>query len=503
MRSYAGTFIGNLLFITLCSFPVPLAVLVGYTAWQEGESWAWMPITGGLAGSALMVVLARRTTRQELPLFTRRHRVKDPSVSYGEQSFVLWAPRSEPRLPGARLLRADVLEASLVRYNPEGEATFTTHYGNLAPDEFTPLIRLRLRLRGGEASDDAGPVDAVARKDAAGADWADGYEVTGEWRVPSTCLSAITAGRIAVLASPASPTDTTTATAATTGAPAQNRVVPMWPRSALLAGTRTCQVIDLDGRTTDVTGRTDRQLRQMRISLDVGGVVMDGDTIDLRRLDPQTAARYAAVAEHDRAFPADRSPVTEPGEEARWIVDELPGEDAAFGSVARRWSRGGGVLVLGRFLQMTSTHTFQDHGPVLKTVLRIQPADGTPPFEAARKLTVPMNYLAVLHRTKEAVLSVSPDGRMFTVDWSRTNLLAGTAAASVISPEGGEFPLTGRPDLIWALMNLLASHGISNPAPVLDLRKRPLRPVAGEVMAVVRSSRTDAVTDGMTDAARA
>jgi hypothetical protein len=142
------------------------------------------------------------------------------------------------------------------------------------------------------------------------------------------------------------------------------------------------------------------------------------------------------------------------------------------------------VLVRGRFLEMRARTTFQDHGPVLDTVLRIQPADGTPPFDAARRLTVPMDYLTVLHRTKEVVLSVSPNGVSYDVDWSRTSLLAGITEAKVITPDGHELPLTGRPDTIWALMNVLASHGLSNPSPVLDLRKRPMRAVAGILMDV-------------------
>lgn len=218
---------------------------------------------------------------------------------------------------------------------------------------------------------------------------------------------------------------------------------------------------------------------------------MVGDTIDLRRLDAATAARYTAVAERDRAFPEDRAPVTEPGEESRWIVDSLPGEPAAFGSVGRRWSRRGGVLVRARFLHMSPTHTFQDHGPVLDTVLRIHPADGTPPFDAARRLTVPMDYLAVLHRTRDVVLYVSPNGGSYVIDWARTNLLAGTTVAKVIAPDGRELPMPGRPDVIWALMNLLASHGLSNPTPVLDLRKRRMSAVAGMLMEVVRGGGTD------------
>ncbi|MFD3654640.1 hypothetical protein [Streptomyces sp. NPDC058620] len=53
---------------------------------------------------------------------------------------------------------------------------------------------------------------------------------------------------------------------------------------------------------------------------------------------------------------------------------------------------------------MSSTNTFQSHNPVLHTVLRVQPANGTPPFDAARRLTVPTDYLADLHRTREVVV---------------------------------------------------------------------------------------------------
>ncbi|MEV0000569.1 hypothetical protein [Streptomyces sp. NPDC050848] len=41
-------------------------------------------------------------------------------------------------------------------------------------------------------------------------------------------------------------------------------------------------------------------------------------------------------------------------------------------------------------------------------------------------------------------------------------------------------------------MNQLASHGLSNPTPVLDLRKRGMGAVAGMSMDVVRGGETDA-----------
>ncbi|WP_329560604.1 hypothetical protein OG711_25275 [Streptomyces uncialis] len=458
MRSYTRVFVGNCLFTTVCLLPVPLALLVGCIAWSEGDDWAWIAFTLGFVGVLGIVLMARRTTYKELPLVTRKNRLKVTKVSYGDNTFVMWAPHSANGTPAAELVRADVLEASLVRYSPEGEATFTSYWREYTPDEFTPLIRLRLRVHGAEDTDGA-----------------DGFEITDEWRIPSLCLSAVTVGRLVVLVEPAA-------------APGQSRVVPQWPRSTLLAGTRTCRVIGLDGRTTEVTRRVGRQLRQMRISRAAGGVAMNGDTIDVRRLESRLAARYTELAEWAEAHPEDRAPSTEPGEEARWIVDDLPGERAGFGSVGRRWSRRGGVLALGRFLHMGGTDVFQDHGPVLDIVLRVYPVDGTPPFDAARRLTVPMDYLAVLHRTTDVVLSVNPGGTTYMIDWSRTSLLAGLAAATVIAPDGEEIPVTGRSETIWSLMNLLASQGLSNPSPVLDLRKRRMSPAAPTLLQAARST---------------
>ncbi|MER5360123.1 hypothetical protein [Streptomyces sp. NPDC002785] len=464
MCSRTGVFVGNLVFTALCMSAFPFFLAVGGAAWHDGADWGWAVAGLGAVGTAVIPVMAATSTRQEFPRITRSDRAKS-GVFYGDDTFVMWASRSEQGPAGARLVRADVLEASFVRYSPDDEARFTTHFGNYAPAEFMPEIRLRLRVYAAE-----GPERAAGR----GA-----FEITGEWRVPPLCLSAITAGRLAVLVDPV-------AQVGPVGPEGPGTVTVLWQRSTLLAGTRTCRVIDLEGRRTEVTRRPGRQLEQMRISRAVGGVEMIGDTIDLRRLDAETAARYGALADRARVCPEDRAPVTEPGEEARLLVDQLPGEQAGFGAVGRRWSRRGGHLVRARFLEMRGTTTFQVHGPVLDTVLRIRPADGTPAFDAARRLTVPMDYLAVLHHTKEVVLCVSPNGRSYVVDWHRTSLLAGLTTARVIAQDGREFSLPARCEALWPLMNLLASHGLSNPAPVLDLRRRCMGAVAGAVMEVVR-----------------
>ncbi|MFE6817306.1 hypothetical protein [Streptomyces sp. NPDC057677] len=458
MRSYARVLIGNLILAAFAGVAGPVFLVVAHVARVEGAAWFWVAGASavGLVGTALIPFAAVRSARQEFPRITRRDRAKVTHPAYGDDSSVVWAPRSPGGVVGARLVRADVRAASLVRYDPEGGASFTTYGGDHDPAEFKATVGLTLWVHDGE-DDGRG---------------SGGREVTEEVQVPSLCLSAVTAGRLAVLVDPPD-------------APTPGRVTVLWPRSLLLAGTRTCRVVDLDGRVTDVTRFARRQLEQMRISRSVGGVVMDGDLIDLRRLDAAAAARYAAVA---RDVAEQRAPVTEPGEEARRLAEFLPGEEGAFGSVPRRWSRRGGHLVLARFLSLRGRTTFQYHGPVLDTLLRVRPADGSPPYDVIRRLTVPMNYLAVLHHTRDVVLRVGPNGRSQVVDWARTNLLAGVTTAQVVAPDGRGIPLPRRSGALWPLMNLLVAHGVSNPTQVLDLREPRLHAVADAVMDLIRGA---------------
>ncbi|MEU4079043.1 hypothetical protein DEJ45_00495 [Streptomyces venezuelae] len=473
MRGYAGVLIGNLVLAALAGLAGPVFLVGAYVAWTEGAEWFLVAAAGGIgaAGTALIPVAAVRSARQSFPRITRRDHVTDLGPAYGPDTCVVWAPVSPRRPAGARLVRADVLEASLVRYSPDGEATFTTYGGNHDPAEFKATVRLRLRIHD-EAAGAAGTEGAAGPG---------GFEVTEEVAVPSLCLSAITAGRLAVLLDPPD-------------APRPGKVTVLWPRSLLLAGTRTCRVIDLDGRTAEVTRRVGRQLEQMRISLSVGGVALDGDVIDLRRLDADTAARYAAVARARAAEP--QAPVTEPGEETRRLTESLPGEAGDFGSVPRRWSRRGGHLARGRFLALRGRTTFQDHGPVLDTLLRVFPADGTAPFVVSRRMTVPMNYLSVLHHTRDVVLRVGPGGRSLAVDWARTNLLAGVTTAEVVTHDGRRVPLPRRSEALWPLMNLLVAHGLSNPKPVLDLRRPRMGAVSATVLGIIRDAEPDVAGAG-------
>ncbi|MER8072521.1 hypothetical protein ABTZ59_29980 [Streptomyces sp. NPDC094034] len=363
----------------------------------------------------------------------RRTRGRDRgkgAESFADDSFAMWtAHQRAPRQH--QLVRADVLEATLVAYAPDWDAL--TSGGRAHPTAVQPLVRMRLRVR---------------------ADGAEPFEETREWHVPALCLSAVTAGRIVAFVDP---------TAA--------KVLSVdWSRSALLSGTRYCKVRCPDGRCVDLTGHPDLLLEQMRIARAAGGIAMTVDTIDLRSMaDPAVAAKIEALAARAVNAPEDRVPPSGPGG-AGWIVDRLPGEAGAFGGVEGRWARAGGQLARAQLLEIRSTPTFHYHGPLLKTLLRVRPADGRAPYDVRRSMTVPMNYLALLHRTKQLVVRMGPRGRSFEIDWERTNLLAGTSPAVVISPHGQPITLTGPADPLLAVMRLLASHGVGHLSHVLDLR---------------------------------
>ncbi|MEV0329403.1 hypothetical protein AB0H63_23590 [Micromonospora echinospora] len=455
MQSFAGTFARNLVVAAVCTVAGPILLVLGALGVADpGEVDRRVPLVFllvGLVGTLAIPVLALSGARADYRVVTRRDRLDD-GPGRPDDSFALWTPRAVVPVPQqGRFAPADVLEAAFVRYGGDWEATYQSYGGDLDPDEVKPLIRLRLRIH----PDDSAP-----------------FEWTGERRVPSLCLSAVTAGRLVAVVHPTSPAE----------------VGIDWPRSALLAGTRPCRLVGLDGRRVDLTGRPDLLLEQMRIAGTAGGIRMDVDTIDLRHLTPPVATRLQGLVE--RAGEPAAPPMPGPPSEgrSRWVVDDLPGETGAFGDIDRRWARQGGQLTRARFLELRGTTTYQYHGPVLETVLRIWPVEGGEPFEARKKLTVPMNYLALLHRTKDLVARVSPDRRAYEIDWNRSNLAAGATPALVIAPDGRQFDLTGRFDPLLAIMRLLVAHQVSVSGNVLDLRARRPSTMVAQVMEALRTS---------------
>ncbi|MFI6820130.1 hypothetical protein ACIBJE_04155 [Micromonospora sp. NPDC050187] len=454
MQSFAGTFARNLVVAAVCTVAGPILLVLGALGVADpGESDRRIPLVfllAGLVGTLAIPFLALSGARADYRVVTHRDRLDDGS-GRPDDSFALWTPRADVPAPQGRFAAADVLEATFVRYGGDWEATYQSYGGDLDPDEVKPLIRLRLRIH----PDGGTP-----------------FEWTGERRVPSLCLSAVTAGRLVAVVHPAGPAE----------------VGIDWPRSALLSGTRPCRLVGLDGRRVDLTGRPDLLLEQMRIAGTVGGIRMDVDTIDLRHLAPPVATRLQGLVERVDEPAGRRTAGPVPDGRARWVVDDLPGEAGAFGDVDRRWARHGGQLTRARFLELRGTTTYQYHGPVLETVLRIWPVEGGAPFDARKKLTVPMNYLALLHRTKDLVALVSPDRRAYEIDWNRSNLTAGATPALVIAPDGRQFDLTGRFDPLLAVMRLLVANHVSVPGNVLDLRARHPSTMVAQVMDTLRTS---------------
>ncbi|MEU4778790.1 hypothetical protein [Micromonospora sp. NPDC023633] len=453
MQSFARTFVGNLALFTLFGVAGPILLVFGALGVADASGAdRGVPLAfllAGLGSTLATSVAAFLFTRKHFRVITERDRVST-AAHWDDDTLAMWTPHARIPIQAGRLAVAEVREATFVSYGEDWEATYQDYGSDLDPDEPKPRIRLRLRVHpdGGEP-----------------------FESTHTWRVPSLCLAAVTAGRLVAVVHP----------------DVAEEFGIDWPRSALLSGVRTCRLRGLDGRHVVLTGRPDLLLELWRITGTgaAGRIAMDGDTIDLRRADPAVATRLQGLVE--RAAGGWPTPEPVPDGRARWVVDRLPAEKGAFGGVDRRWARHGGHLVRGRFLELRGTTTFQYVGPVLETVLRVFPADGARPIDLGRKLTVPLTYLALLHRTRQLVVRVGPDGRSYEIDWERTALATGVSPALVIGPDGRRFDLTGRFDALLAIMRLLVANRVSVPGTVLDLRDRRPSAVAAQVMEVVRA----------------
>lgn len=354
-------------------------------------------------------------------LITRRHRARD-AADRPDDSFAMVTPITTVPSDWTVLSRADVLRVEFVRYGEDLTSVYQSY--DLDADQPKPVLRLTL---------------SIHREDRAPA------RLTGDFPVPAMCLSAVVAARLVVRSHPDSP----------------DAFAVDWPRSALLTGARPARQVDVDGTRTDLTGRVDLLLEQMRIAVPFGGIPMHHDTLDLRDVHDDVAARLRALARRAREAPEPPVSAAPLDDETRRLLARLPGERPGFGTVPRR--RGAG-LTTAVLLELQGTTVFQHRGPVLEAVVRIGR------FDARCPLTVPVNYLAVLHRTKQLVVEVRSGEHAFAVDWVRTCLLAGIAPPLVVEPDGRTHDLTDQPDTVLALMRLLVAHRHGNPDNVLDLR---------------------------------
>lgn len=388
--------------------------------------------------------------RRGVRLITRRHRARD-TADRANDSFFMVTPITTVPSDWTVVARADVMHAEFVSYGDDLTSTYQ-QYG-LDADEPKPVLRLALSVH----REDGRPV-----------------RLTGEHRVPPMCLSAVLASRLVVRAHPDRP----------------GTFAVDWPRSALLTGARPSRQVDVDGTRTDLTGRVDLLIEQMRIAVPFGGIPMHHDTLDLRDVPDHVAARLRALAQRAREAPEPPVSAVPLDDLARRLLDRLPGDRPGFGMIRDRWARRGGGLAKAVLLELQGGTVFQYRGPVLEALVRIAPDDDAR-FDARCPLTVPINYLAVLYRTKQLVVEVRPDGQAFAVDWARTCLLAGIAPPVVVAPDGRAHDLTDRPDAVLEIMRLLVAYRHDNPGNVLDLRG--LAPEqASRVLAVVHGERSPA-----------
>ena len=126
-----------------------------------------------------------------------------------------------------------------------------------------------------------------------------------------------------------------------------------------------------------------------------------------------------------------------------------------------------GIPAQGQILEMTQTGVQVNEQPQVKLKLRIT-GPGITPFEAEKKLVVPMIALGSL--TGGQPLSVyvdKTDQSNFTVDWAGS-----TAPATIQQQDGSAIDLNANPAAKAAVFDTLRAHGI-NPEGAVDLRQNP------------------------------
>lgn len=142
-----------------------------------------------------------------------------------------------------------------------------------------------------------------------------------------------------------------------------------------------------------------------------------------------------------------------------------------------------GRLGIADVLSMEQTNVQVNDQPLMKLRLRIH-GDGIAPFEAEKRLVVPLMHLAALNSRRLAVL-VDPYSGEFEIDWNRTSLVAGSAPARFTDTDSGkEYDLSGQSDALMDIMKVFQNNNIPFGGGMVDLRSNPV--VRQKVMDIVR-----------------
>lgn len=150
-----------------------------------------------------------------------------------------------------------------------------------------------------------------------------------------------------------------------------------------------------------------------------------------------------------------------------------------------------GHMALADVTALRQTNMEINDQPVMQLGLRIHGAE-VPTFDVDVRKTVPIVAQAMLHRRVLAVL-VDPSTREFEIDWQATGMVTGSVPAKFTSSEDGRtYDLTGQPEPLIAILEVLRKHGIAGSG-TIDLRSNPR--ARAEVMDIVRRYATSAPAD--------
>ncbi|WP_051122201.1 hypothetical protein [Nocardia sp. 348MFTsu5.1] len=131
-----------------------------------------------------------------------------------------------------------------------------------------------------------------------------------------------------------------------------------------------------------------------------------------------------------------------------------------------------GRLAIADVMSYEQTNVQINDQPVMNLTLRIH-GGGVAPFDATKRVVVPLMNLAALSSRRLVVLVDQYSGE-FEIDWKRTALVSGAVPARFTDTDTGrEFDLSGQSDALLEILRVFKSNDIEFGGTV-DLRSNPV-----------------------------
>lgn len=152
-------------------------------------------------------------------------------------------------------------------------------------------------------------------------------------------------------------------------------------------------------------------------------------------------------------------------------------------SAARdRYLQQHGVLGLARVTSLTETGVRINDQPLVKVGLQVT-GPGLTPFDVEERITASVTRLPIITAGHLVVL-VDPATRQYQIDWQRSGVVSGTLPAQfTITEDNATYDLSGQPEPLMEIMQILRQHGIPLGAEI-DVRANPA--VREQVTDIVR-----------------